>query len=421
MTQVATFIIFLLLSGTNCKDEQINAFYRESLESSLAEFTQSIYVDLATNSNTENFVFSPLSLHSALCLLYLAAKQNSTTQNELGAAMGKINSQDLIKSAYKNIINSYGNQNSFSYGNHIWVSNQFDVDPSYKEMVSTNFGSDISNLNFEKRDAVDEVNNWIKNITNDKIENFIERFSTGTEMLLANAFSFKEKWLIPFEEKTVEGNLIEVDFKIDSRKMRVPMVWQESDKFVYGEIKTPYRVLEVVTIPYENKNFEMQIIIPKNNKHLSILETILRLEKKRDKFDKSSFNLFKMPKNESTKKYDEIRLTFPTFKVRSKFNAAQALRSLGANTVFSLGAELEKIKAAGPIQAGNIYHEAIVEVTNAGTDSAGGNAIDVRTADVEPKKKINILLDRPFIFIIQDTVNNIPVMVGRIKNPNLKL
>eukprot|EP00092_Neocalanus_flemingeri_P048657 GFUD01055579.1.p1 GENE.GFUD01055579.1~~GFUD01055579.1.p1 ORF type:complete len:144 (+),score=21.69 GFUD01055579.1:46-432(+) len=128
-----------------------------------------------------------------------------------------------------------------------------------------------------------------------------------------------------------------------------------------------------------------------------------------------------MPKNESTKKYDEIRLTFPTFKVRSKFNAAHALRSLGANAVFSLGAELDKINAAGPIQAGNIHHEAIVEVTNAGTDSAGGNTIEVRIADVEPPTTINILLDRPFIFIIQDTVNKIPVMVGRIKNPNHKL
>ena len=85
----------------------------------MAQFTQSIYVHLAKTSDQENFVFSPLSLHSALSLLYLATTDNSPTQDQLGAAMGIINSHDLVKTAYQKQVQQYRNQTSFLYGNHI--------------------------------------------------------------------------------------------------------------------------------------------------------------------------------------------------------------------------------------------------------------------------------------------------------------
>ena len=54
--------------------------YHNTLQSAIADFSQSLYVQLAETSGDENFVFSPLSLHSALSLLYLGTKDNSSTQ-----------------------------------------------------------------------------------------------------------------------------------------------------------------------------------------------------------------------------------------------------------------------------------------------------------------------------------------------------
>ena len=76
--------------------------------------------------------------------------------------MGKITSQKLVNSAYKGLLRSYARQNSFLYGNHIWVSNKFDVEPPYKTMITRNFGAEISNLNFKRVEAVQEVNKWVK-------------------------------------------------------------------------------------------------------------------------------------------------------------------------------------------------------------------------------------------------------------------
>ena len=169
-------------------------------------------------------------------------------------------------------------------------------------------------------------------------------------MFLANALYFKESWLIPFEDQDYAGNLIEKEFVTDSGAQTVPMVWQESDKFGYGEIETGRGVLEVVTIPYMNKNFEMQIIMAEGNKKFNILESMMENDIKRDG---GKFNLFSKPTNESEYQYDEVHIMFPKFLVKSKFNAAEALKTLGATEVFTSGAELDKITAGGPIAVGN--------------------------------------------------------------------
>jgi len=407
----------LLLSLVSCQQEDVRATYQDSLATTVADFTQSIYVHLATTSDKENFVFSPLSLHSALSLLYLATKPNSTTQNELGGAMGKINSPELVNEAYKSVLRSYEGQNSFLYGNHIWVSNKFEVDPSYKSMVTKNFGAKISKMYFDRVGAVQKVNKWVQKLTNNKVQNLVDSFTGDTQMFLANAVYFKDKWMIPFEEVDLNGKKLEKDFRTDSGLINVPMVWQDSEDFVYGEIETKAGLLQAVTIPYENQQFEMQIILPEKN--IKFLEHMLKSGKDRDAFDSTSFNLFTHPKNISENQYKEIHLKFPLFQVKSKVSAAEALKSLGATEVFSSGAELDKITAEGPVGVGNIIHEAVVEVSKDGSEAAAATGIELTLLSSGFKK--HIVVDKPFIFIIHDRVNNIPIIVGRIKNPTIKL
>ena len=106
----------------------------------------------------------------------------------------------------------------------------------------------------------------------------------------------------------------------------------------------------------------------------------------------------------------------PKFKVKTKFDAAEALQSFGAKDVFTSGAELDKIASGGPLGVGKVIHEAVVEVTKEGTEGAAATGIEIVLFSLGLQK--NIVLDRPFIFIVQDRMNNIPVLVGRVRNPS---
>jgi len=392
--------------------------YHEALESEIGDFSQSLYVQLAETSGEENFVFSPLSLHSALSLLYLGTKDNSSTQQQLGAAMGSINNPQLLRQSYQQVVQSYQAQKSFLYGNHIWVGNGFTLKPDYEKLVKAQFGSGISPLDFAGANPAPAqvVNEWVKNMTGGKINNLVDSFSAGTMMFLANALYFNEKWQEPFDDVDYKGNPIQEDFYSSTGKVKVPMIQQISSKMVYGEIQTQNDLLKVVTIPYENTNFEMQIIIPKKEKGLNILENQMKLKEEQD--DRTSFNLFKALKDEYSGYIEDIKLKMPKFKLKSKFNAAEILQNLGATDVFTAGAELDKMIDGGPIGVGKIIHEAVVEVTKEGTEGAAATGVEIVLFSASFGEHKNIVLDRPFIFIVQDKLNNIPVLVGRVKNPS---
>merc|ERR1712215_224140 len=394
----------------------IEKHYQEALQDAIADFTQSIYVHLSQTSQSENFVFSPLSLHSALTLLYLGTKDNSTTQQQLGAAMGIVNNPELLKQSYRRVIETYNEQQSFLYGNHIWVGKGFTLKPDYQKLISSHFGSDISSLDFAGAHPEQEVNEWIDQMTGGKISNLVDSFSSGTMMFLANALYFNEKWLQPFEDTDFAGNPIEDYFYAITGKVKVPMIQQISSKMVYGEIQTQNDLLQVVTVPYENKDFEMQIIIPKNAKGLNILEDQMKLKVEQD--DTNSFNLFKALKNDYSGYIDDIQLRMPKFKLKSKFNAAEMLQNLGARDVFTAEAELDKIVDGGPIGVGKVIHEAVVEVSKEGTMGAAATGVEIVLFSASFGEQKNIVIDRPFIFIVQDRVNNIPVLVGRVKSPS---
>jgi len=399
------------IEDTSSLDHQ----YHNTLQSAIADFSQSLYVQLAETSGDENFVFSPLSLHSALSLLYLGTKDNSSTQQQLGAAMGIINNPQLLRQSYQQVVKSYREQQSFLYGNHIWVGKEFTLKPDYEKLVSSDFESGICSLDFAGSHPEQVVNDWIDKMTGGKINNLVDSFSSGTMMFLANALYFNEKWLQPFKDTDYAGNPIEDYFYTITGKVKVPMIQQISSEMVYGEIQTQNDLLQVVTVPYQNKDFEMQIIIPNNAKGLNILEDQMKLKVKQD--DNTGFNLFKILKNDYSGKIDDIQLKMPKFKLKSRFNAAEILKNLGARDVFTAEAELDKMVDGGPIGVGKVIHEAVVEVSKEGTKGAAATGVEIVLFSASFGEQKNIVVDRPFLFIVQDKLNNIPVLVGRVKNP----
>ena len=59
-----------------------------------------------------------------------------------------------------------------------------------------------------------------------------------------------------------------------------------------------------------------------------------------------------------------------------------------------------------------------MEISKEGTEGAVATGIELVLLCGSFRVQKNIVLDRPFIFIVQDRVNNIPVLVGRVKNPS---
>merc|ERR1719334_819871 len=186
MEVYSVYLVFFLIIGSiyAAPQQKLEEGLDRSLEDAVASFSQSFYSYLKSR-NEENFVFSPLSLHSALSLLYLGTKDKSVSQDQLGAAMGVITNPKLLKEKYNKMTDSYKKHNSFLYGNHIWISKGMTLKEDYQNQVLKNFDSKVSPIEFQRPQAVNDVNRWISDKTNGKIPKLVDSFSANTEMFMA--------------------------------------------------------------------------------------------------------------------------------------------------------------------------------------------------------------------------------------------
>jgi serpin B len=408
-------------------DEGFLNHARRQFTQSMEKFTQSIYLDAAEKNPNSNFVFSPLSIHSALTMLYLGTTTNSTTEQELKDAMGMIASKETVQCGYKSIVDVYNQEKNFKYANKFWLQQGYDVNPNFKQKVEKVLNSGAENINFNAEDSVDLVNSWVATMTNQKIKKMVEEFSSNTVLYLANALYFKEEWLVPFDDVNYDDTPLTGNFETPTGPKEVGMIQQINSNATYGEIKIHSdELVEVVSIPYKNDLFEMQIILPKNKVQFSRMEEKMKLSNKRDltATETGYFNMFSSKKNEVIDELkediSEVYLRLPTFQVRSDLDVVDSLKKLGAKKVFQAGAELAEL-GTGPLSVSKISHTALVEVSKEGTEGAAATGAEIVLLSSAFNDRLDIVVDRPFIFVVEDKKNKIPVLVGRVMDPTVKI
>ena len=311
---------------------------KKSLDDGMADFTQSMYLHLSQQPDVSNFVFSPLSIHSSLSMLYLGTTHGSNTSDELAIALGIINNRNFVKIAYNDLVKTYAQEKNFKYGNNFWVQNGFSVKSSFTKLVKDNMNSDVANLDFADAESVTRVNKWVANMTGGKIDNLVDSFSADTSLFIANALYFNEKWEIPFLSKdTITGEKLRKVFQTsDNRLVNAPFIEQKSSRIGYEKINSSKSELEVITIPYENQLFEMQIILPKDVNGMKRLESEMLLSNTKDLNNGNAgfFNIFtKNSREEPDEFIEDVFLKMPTFKIKTDMDAAEPLRKLGVHRV----------------------------------------------------------------------------------------
>jgi len=404
------------------------AFGSQKLTSTIAKFTQSIYLHMAEKNQNGNFVFSPLSMHSALTMLYLGTTTNSTSRQELSKAMGGFVAEHGLSCSYKSVVDDYSKEKSFRYGNKFWLQKGQDINANFQQKIHEILHSDAENIDFNAEGSVDMVNAWVAAITNGKITKMVKDFSRNTVLYLANALYFKEEWLVPFEDVNYDETPLRGSFETPTGSKDVPMIQQINYNATYGEVKIfgDNEFVEVLSLPYKNDLFEMQIILPPSKKQFSWIESKMQLSNTRDLTDEQDgyYNIFSLKKDdildELKEDVSEVYLRLPTFQLRSDLDVVDSLKKLGAKKVFESGAELAEL-GDGQLSVSKISHSALVEVTKEGTEGAAATGAEIVLLSSALNDRLDIVVDRPFIFVVQDKKNKIPVLVGRVMDPTVKI
>lgn len=367
----------------------------------------------------ENYFFSPYSLCTALSILDHAA--DGETKNQIENLLGI---SDLMDWAMQ--MELYGEeeqpeQAKLTCANSLWLSKQQPLsDKMYEDFipaVNNYYGVQLYQADFKEdpEGVKRQINDWISDHTGGMIKNLKESVDPDTVLSLINAVYFYGEWTYPF---SAEGTCPQTFYGAE----------QEStvDMMHKGEFRLPYYEQDGLcglSLPYGDGSKAMNLLIPVREEGSGKAGA----ESGTDGQQASAPELFCALSTEEKNEFltnlmnadaAEIRrLQMPKFSMEyTVTELIGLLEEMGMVNAFDR--MLAEFPGIGEVYISDAAHKAKLEVDELGSRAAAVTEYAVAAAADEPEEmeSIEFIVDRPFVFTIQDKETGIILFMGQVNN-----
>ncbi len=241
------------------------------------------------------------------------------------------------------------------------------------------------------------INAWTGEQTGGKIDKLIsEQALTGlTRLVLVNAVYLKAPWRQPFDVgRTHAGPFT----RSDGSTVQVPMMAEEIGDARYGRVDG----WQAVELRYAGDALAMTIVLPDR-----------ALEAFGGELDGD--RLARVLR--SVAPVGRVALSLPKWTFRTNRPLKENLAALGMPTAFDeRKADFSGMTAEEKLLIDDVLHEAFIAVDEAGTEAAAATAVMMRTESM-PVIDAEMVVDRPFLFVIHDVATAVPLFIGRVTDP----
>ena len=345
---------------------------------------------LRESADEKNALVSPLSVLSALAMAENGADGETLTQMERVTGMGADELTDLLQ-AYGTLVDD----GPLSVANSIWLrdSDGLAVEDDFLETCGGRLGAQVFSAPFDDSTVAD-VNAWVSEKTNEMIPEMLNQISDDAQVLLVNALAFEGGWEEPFDSALVSPDTFTCE---DGTEQDVTMMHSVEGSYLEGELATGF------VKPYEGYDYAFVGLLPAEG--VSVDELLASL-------DGNALEDLLTPVAGAG-----AEIGLPKFTASYETELADALRELGMTNAFD--AELADFSLMGtsdqgPLYVGGVLHKTFVDVNEEGTRAAAATTVsmDGAAAPGGPVEYHEVILDRPFVYLIIDLRCDLPVFIG---------
>jgi serpin B len=111
-----------------------------------------------------------------------------------------------------------------------------------------------------------------------------------------------------------------------------------------------------------------------------------------------------------------VHIELPRFTFRTPSGLKQPLMDLGMPLAFEDTADFTPMSPFEPLYIDDVLHETFVAVDESGTEAAAATAVVMRESSGVYNQHA-LVCDRPFLFVIHDVAQDVPLFVGRVADP----
>jgi len=409
---VATVYVFTLGDASNITNQN-----QETAENPLLALGEDASFNDAVNAfsfnlfeqlfedpkNEGNIFYSPYSTYTALAMTYEGAK--GLTAEEMKKVL-YINQDSKEFHEYMQTLYEYLNQEGeydISTANALWVRQNYQLLKEYTDLIKTVYDGGLSEVDFSNpQEAVDIINQWIENKTNNLIKDLIKSEDIDpfyTMLVLTNAIYFKGTWQVQFDEE----DTIEKEFETSQGEIITTPTMCMTDKedtFNYFENED----LQILELPYAGEDISMMIFLPKEGVNLSDIMDSMDRETYKELLDSMS----------KTK----LDIYLPKFKIQTPvYKLKDYLIKLGMPTAFSSAADFSGMDGTTNLYISKVLHKAFIEVNEEGTAAAAATAVIMNNKSISIDLTTVFDADHPFLFTIHQKETNTILFMGNVDNP----
>ncbi len=356
-------------------------------------------IDLFTRIAREeqsNMMISPLSAGAALTMLLNGC--DGETYMQLRELLGYSPELDIreINASFQSLVGQLLAADpgvGLSLANAVFYRRQFEVKPPFLQIMETDFDAHVEGLDFSLPAAVDVINGWAADNTENRVTQVIEQIDPMTVMFLMNALYFKGDWTHPFDKADTE----EMAFFLDDGTIKhVPFMNGKVGARLYST--QGYQVAE---LSYGRQNFSMVLVVPDN--------------------DLAGFYPSLTPERwleltaalDAQEEVTETMVSMPAFSFSFETQMKDPLYEMGMQDAFDpYLADLSAISDED-IFVSFVQQNTFVDVNEQGTEAAAVTTVAIGRTSLPPQFNV----DRPFIFAIRERTTNALLFIGSLMDP----
>ena len=348
----------------------------------------------------KNTLISPLSVLYALAMTANGADGETLAQMEqvLGMDVDNLNSYML---AYLDLLPE-SKDFKMSLANSIWFKDDpdFIVEQSFLQTNADYYGAGAYKAAFDEGTRND-INNWVKEHTDGMIPEIIDEIPDEAIMYLVNALAFDAKWADEYEEHQIREGRFTME---DGTRQDVDMMHSEEYTYLEDDLATGFIKY------YKDRRYAFVAMLPNEGVTVSQYVDSLTGEHMRE--------LLNNPQDVT------VFASIPKFETEYDIEMSEVLQEMGMTDAFDWQvADFSRLGTYNVdgmnICINRVLHKTFISVTEQGTRAGAATAVEmVAEGAMEIVEFKEVVLERPFVYMLIDCETNLPFFIGTMMNVN---
>ncbi len=367
------------------RQQKERLFMTEDLNRVLIDFSMKLW---GACDDHDNVLVSPLSVALALGMV-LSGAEGETKQELLGLLSPGIDAE-TFETALTEYVKALPSEEKckFHFADSVWVNKEMNLKKRYQKRTEKLYNAEVERLFFDA-EAVEKINAWVRKATDDMIDGIIGSIAPEAAMYLINALAFDAEWAEIYKD----GDVDPCEFTAENGEIRNVNGMYSTER-IYLENEACKGFIK----PYQGNRFGFVALLPKEGTDLHSFVKGLTEDAFLDLIRTARPTLLDAMIPKFSNDWSKI--------LNEPLGALGLVRAFGPEADFS---EMSK----DPVCIGEVIHKTHIEVDERGTKAGAVTAIMMKTMGM-PVERENVILDRPFAYMIADLTTGVPMFAGTV-------